>query len=201
MRKLIKSIGHMQDSIVISVLGGLIGTIPMDISNYLLWRKGKTENLYGHVAGSMLMNKFRTNQTKNFLLGEFWHFVTGAGFGFPAFYLLKKTGRDHMLLKGASVGMFTWGLLYNFGMRMGLYRAIPRLTKTKYAALWHNFLFGVTTVYAISAIADPRLFPDKQNKRAIKTQNQMSNEIPGNGIPGNDKREYGEHTHVPFEKY
>jgi len=79
---------------------------------------------------------------------------------------------------------------------MGLYRAIPRLTKTKYAALWHNFLFVVTTVYAISAIADPRLFPDNQNKRVSKTQNKVSNEIPGN-----DKREYGEHTHVPFEKY
>ncbi|NLI93959.1 MAG: hypothetical protein GX434_17710 [Peptococcaceae bacterium] len=174
--KYLKSIGKIQDSAVISILGGLIGMIPMDISNYLLWKKGKTENLYGHVAGSMLMSKFRMNQTKNFILGQFWHYAAGAGFGFPAFYLLKKTGKDHLLLKGASVGMFTWGLLYNFGMRIGLYGANPRLTKTKYAALWHNFLYGVTTVYAISAIADPGLFPQKQNNRDISAQNMPISE-------------------------
>jgi len=162
--KLLKSIGKMQDTVVISVLGGLIGTIPMDLSNYLLWKKGKTENLYGHVAGSMLVNKHRTNQTKNFILGQFWHYATGAGFGFPAFYLLKKTGKDHLLLKGASVGIATWGILYNIGMKVGLYDAVTRLTKTKYAALWHNFLYGVTTVYSIAKIADPSLFPDKQNQ-------------------------------------
>jgi hypothetical protein len=172
-----KSIGKVQDSVVISVLGGLIGTIPMDISNYLLWKKGKTENLYGHVAGSMLMNKMRTNRTKNFLLGQFWHYASGAGFGFPAYYLLRKTGKDHLLLKGASVGLFTWGLLYNVGMRMGLYRAIPRLTKTKYAALWHNFLYGVTTVFTIAKIADPSLFPSKPNDRNKNRQNKGTEDI------------------------
>ncbi len=175
--KMFKSIGKVQDSVVISVLGGLIGTIPMDISNYLLWKKGKTENLYGHVAGSMLMNKMRTNRTKNFLLGQFWHYASGAGFGFPAYYLLRKTGKDHLLLKGASVGLFTWGLLYNVGMRMGLYRAIPRLTKTKYAALWHNFLYGVTTVFTIAKIADPSLFPSKPNDRNKNRQNKGTEDI------------------------
>lgn len=49
-------------------------------------------------------------------------------------------------------------------MKVGLYDAVTRLTKTKYAALWHNFLYGVTTVYSIAKIADPSLFPDKQNQ-------------------------------------
>lgn len=160
MSKLLRSIGKMQDTVAISILGGLIGTIPMDLSNYLLWKKGKTENLYGHLAGSMLMSKHRTNQTKNFILGQFWHYAAGAGFGFPALYLLKKTGKDHLLLKGAALGVFTWGLLYNVGMKMGLYDAATRLTKTKYASLWHNFLYGVITVYSICKMADPRLFPE-----------------------------------------
>lgn len=174
---LLKSIGKVQDSVVISALGGLIGAIPMDISNYILWKKGKSENLYGHVAGSMLMSKFRTNQPKNFLLGQFWHLATSAAFGFPAFYLLKKTGKDYLLLKGVSVGLFTWGFLYNFGMKMGLYRAKPRLTKTKYAALWHNFLYGVTTVYTIATIADPSHFPHKKINQEYRTQNEVINDI------------------------
>jgi hypothetical protein len=173
---ILKFIGKMQDSVAISVLGGLIGAIPMDISNYLLWKNGKTENLYGHVAASMLMSKFRTNQTKNFLLGQFWHYAACAGFGFPAFYLLKKTGKDHLLLKGVSVGIFTWGLLYNAGMKIGLYNATSRLTKTKYAALWHNFLYGVTTVYTIAKVSDPNLFPDKQITPGSSYQNKLVND-------------------------
>jgi hypothetical protein len=58
------NLGKLQDSVVISVIGGLSGALPMDISNFLLWRKGKTENLYGHVAGSMVTSKFQTNKPR-----------------------------------------------------------------------------------------------------------------------------------------
>lgn len=157
------NLGKLQDSVVISVIGGLTGAIPMDISNFLLWRKGKTENLYGHVAGSMVTSKFQTNQTKNFLLGQIWHLITCAALGFPALLLLKKTGKDHLLLKGLAVGLSTWGAIYNLGFKLHLYKASPRLTKTKYFALWHNILFGVTTVYTIAKISDPSLFLAKQS--------------------------------------
>lgn len=152
----------LKDSIIISLLGGLIGTILMDISNVLLWKTKKTEMLYGHLSGSMFMRAFRTNQTKNFLLGQILHMGAGSALGIPIFQLLKRTGKDYYLIKGAFAGMASWGVLYDFGIRFGLFTAKPHLTKSHYSALWHNLLFGLTTAQAIVSLSDPSLFPQQK---------------------------------------
>lgn len=79
---------RIKDSIALSLISGFLGTIVMDLSNLLLWRSKKTEILYGHLAGSMIMRSFRTNQTKNFVLGQVFHFFTGAALGIPLYTVL-----------------------------------------------------------------------------------------------------------------
>lgn len=176
----------MKDSIMISLLGGLIGTTVMDISNVFLWRTKKTEMLNGHLAGSMIMRAFRTNQTKNFALGEILHMATGATLGIPIFQLFKRTGTDNHLIKGAFAGMLSWGILYDFGQRAKLFSSKPHLTKSHYSALWHNLLYGVTTAQAIVSLSDPSLFPQPVQMQATSsTTHQMPysrSNIPGQNI-------------------
>jgi hypothetical protein len=152
---------RLKDSFTVSVVGGLIGSLFVDISNVLLWRKGQTEMLYGHFAASMFMSPFRTKQRKNFILGQIFHMITGGLLGIPIFYILKKTGRDNLFLKGMFGGFSVWGTLYAFGIRMKLYMAKPHLTKTHYSYFWHNMLFGLVTAYSIVWLADPEMFPKR----------------------------------------
>lgn len=159
----ISKLTKMKDSIMISLLSGLLGTISMDLSNTFLWRAKKTELLHGHLAGSMFMRAFRTNKTKNFALGQIFHMLTGATLGIPILQLLKRTGKDHYLVKGGFAGLVTWGVLYNFGQRAGLFTTKPHLTKTHYSSLWHNFLYGITTAQAIVSLSEPSLFPQKEH--------------------------------------
>lgn len=74
----------------------------MDISNFLLWRKGKTEHLFGHLAGSMMMQAIRTNQMKNFILGEIFHLITGSALGLVQLeflkYIIQFRKKDEFLL-------------------------------------------------------------------------------------------------------
>lgn len=185
----------MKDSIIISLLGGLIGTTVMDISNAFLWRTNKTEMLYGHFAGSMIMRGFRTNRTKNFALGQILHMGSGTALGIPIFQLFKRTGTDHHLIKGAFAGLMSWGILYNFGLRAGMYSSKPHLTKTHYSALFNNCLYGVTTAQAIVSLSDPSLFPQKsqqtqeQNMSMRETTNPSCSNIPSHNT--NDKIKYG----------
>lgn len=74
---MLKKISKMQDSITTGLLGGLLGTIFMDTSNLLIYKAGKTETLYGHIAGGLWVAPFRTKQKKNFVLGELTHFGIG----------------------------------------------------------------------------------------------------------------------------
>lgn len=170
--------GHgIKDSLTLITLSGLIGTLLVDLSNALLWRKGKTEMLYGHFAASMFMRPFRTNQKKNFWLGQIFHMFTGIHFAFPIFYLLKKTGRDNLFLKGMIGGSVVWSSLYAFGVRMKMYLAKPHLTKTHYSYLWHNVLYGVATAYSMVWLAEPGTFPEGSQTQTLQSPQQSTNEM------------------------
>ncbi|MHB8126426.1 MAG: hypothetical protein ACYDEJ_12465 [Desulfitobacteriaceae bacterium] len=180
--KLISSmqkIGKMQDSVITGLLGGLIGTVVMDISNFLIFKIGKTEALYGHVSGQMFVSPFRTNQRKNFILGQILHLSMGSFFGIPLFYLLKKTGKDYYAIKGLVASGFMWGIFYAGSQKIGLFKK-PRFTKTHYSAIWNNLIYGITSAYAIVSLADPITIKHKQanfTSRETNPSPYLSNSI------------------------
>ncbi|MEW6041670.1 MAG: hypothetical protein AB1633_09125 [Elusimicrobiota bacterium] len=146
-------------------VSGLIGSIAKNLSNFLIYRAGGTEMLYGHLAASLYSKPLETKKAKNFWLGQVLDVAIGTTFGVPVVYLMKKTGNDHHLLKGASVGLLLWGTLYSIGsLKTNLFSAKPTLTKTHYSALWNNTLYGITTAYAANKLADPGLFPEKDGE-------------------------------------
>lgn len=155
----------MKDSIAVSLFSGFLGTLAMNTLNLIFWKKGQTETLYGHIAGSIFVRPFRTNQRKNFWLGEATHFVTGAVLAYPLNLILKKTGKDHLILKGAFFGAVTWEFIYGLGQRFEVFSSKPHFTKTHYAELFNNILYGVTTAQALVAFSDPSMFPNTQTKR------------------------------------
>lgn len=161
----------IKDSIVLGLIGGLAGTIVMGLSNTFLWRTKKTEALYGHLSGSMIMRGFRTNQTKNFILGQIIHTFTGGILGIPFVYLLKKTGKDHHLIKGVLFGGLSWGILYDFGQKMGLFYNKIHLTKTHYSALFNNLLFGITMAHTVYSLADSSVFPETVSHTTAQPEN------------------------------
>ncbi|KLU60447.1 hypothetical protein CEB3_c32980 [Peptococcaceae bacterium CEB3] len=188
-----KSMGKIKDSIGLGLLAGLIGTLTMDLSNLILWRRGKTENLLGHLAGSMLFRTWRTNRRKDFLLGQIAHMFTGTALGVPLVYLFKRTGRDLAYVKGAFYGSLTWSILVDGATRLGLYRAKPKLTKTFYASLWDNMLYGLSASYAIMHLADRSLLPEKRQTQNVRTETRDFDEyfddmtpavIPEDTVPG-----------------
>lgn len=152
----------LKDSVAVGALGGFLGTAAMVLSNWLIFKAGKTEILYGNIAGSIFMRPLRTKQSKNFMLGQLLHFVNGSTAGLLLVQIFKKFGTDMTLLKSSMLGMFTWEVLYTVGQRLGIYTAQPHLTKTGYSALWNNLLYGAVTGYSIRWLAHPSLFSPEE---------------------------------------
>ncbi|WP_407311272.1 hypothetical protein [Desulfosporosinus sp. SB140] len=155
--------GKMRDSITIGLLGGLIGTIFMDISNLLIFKAGKTEALYGHIAGGLFVAPFRTKRRKNFILGQMTHLGIGSIWGTLLTYLLKKTGKDHHLIKGLFISMLTLGSLIG-GQKFGMLKKFG-LTKTFYSAVWNHLVYGLVSAQAIVMIADPIIFASSKDAK------------------------------------
>jgi riboflavin transporter FmnP len=164
----------MKDSVAVSIFSGLLGTLAMDISNLIFWKKGKTETLYGHIAGSIFVNPLRLNQRKNFWLGQAAHIVSGAVLAYPLNLILKRTGKDKLLLKGAFFGAVTWEIIYGLGRRFSVFSTKPHFTKTHYTELFNNIIYGVTTAQALVAFSDPSMFPNTQNKTTTAFDTQKN---------------------------
>ena len=180
--KTILRVLKMKDSVTVSLFSGILGTLAMDVSNLLLWRTRNTEALYGHIAGSVYVSPFRTNQRKNFWLGQITHLVTGAILAYPLNLLLIKTGKDYETLKGAFFGAVIWEFIYGFGQRFSVFSTKPHMTKTHYAELLNNILYGVATAKALVAFSEPSINADHPiNKTAQKTtvkKNQINTVQP-----------------------
>lgn len=165
---------NIKDHIILSLLSGLLGTLVMDISNVLLWRTKKAEMLYGHLAGSMIMRGYRTNRTKNFALGQIFHLITGSALAIPIYGVLKASGKKYHLIKGAFMGLVSWGVLNNFGQRMGIFSTKAHLTKTHYAALWNNLVYGLTTAELITRLGNKTVFNKQtQNLSAFNENTEV----------------------------
>lgn len=184
----------IKDSMLVGILGGLIGVVCMDLSSLLLWRNKKTEGLYGHLAGSMIMKPSKLNKRRNFLVGQIFHMTVASGIGVGMVEILKRFGKDHPSLKGGFLSVVTWGLLYNFGQRMGFYRINPRLTKSSYSEIWNHLVYGLVTSNAIVALADPSIFPKKastqvssQNKNAPQPIQPRYSDVNTSELEGNEK--------------
>lgn len=167
--KTIQRVLKMKDSVTVSLLSGILGTLVMDVSNLLFWRTRKTEILYGHIAGSVYVHPFRMNQRKNFWLGQITHLITGATLAYPLNLLLMKTGKDYASVKGAFFGAVTWEFIYGIGQRFKVFSTKPRLTKSHYAELFNNILYGITTAQALVAFSEPSMYADFLRKTTSQT--------------------------------
>ncbi|NLI91715.1 MAG: hypothetical protein GX434_05760 [Peptococcaceae bacterium] len=169
-------IPKIKDSVNLGLVGGLLGTLALDFSNLLFWKKNKSETLYGQLAGSIFMKNFRTKKRNNFLLGEIIHLITGLLAGIPLVYVFKKTGKDGHLYKGAAYGSLIWMVYYVLGIKMGMFHSQPKYNKTHSSSLWQNLLYGIITAQSIVYLAHPSVFPGNPSKSAQwKKQQKAAN--------------------------
>jgi len=62
--------------------------------NLLLFKAGKTEMLYGHLASGFFATPFRTKKRKNLILGEIAHLGIGSIWGILLTYFKENRERS-----------------------------------------------------------------------------------------------------------
>lgn len=149
---------RIKDWLLLSFVSGIIGTIAMDLFNFPLWKRKKTEFMYGSIAGSILGS--RTKRKENFLLGQIYHMLTGGLLGTMNFHMLKSSGNDHYLIKGLAFGAIIWGTINNLGQSLGVFHVKMHRTTSFYVSLIANAIYGAVTSYAIVNLGDPNLFEE-----------------------------------------
>lgn len=160
---LLKKSDSMKDSVIVGLMSGLAGSIAIEAVNVVTGKK----LLFGKLASSMIVNPFRSYQRKNILLGEAMHLITGSGIGTIIVQVLKRTGKEYMMVKGIFVSLMAWVGLHNFGRRYDMYSNKARSTKSQYASLLQHIFYGITTSAAINYLANPVIFQQASNTQDV----------------------------------
>ena len=150
----LKKRNFMKDSITVGLISGAIGAITIESFNVL---SGKGL-FFGKIASSMIVNPLRSHRLKNIIIGELMHLTVGASIGTIIAQLLKRTGKDLVIIKGIFVSLLAWIGLHHLGNKMDLFSIKPRSTKNHYYALFQHLLYGITTSAVIKYTANPVIF-------------------------------------------
>ncbi len=93
----------MRDTMTIGTIGGLIGTLFMHITNYILQSFGMIKITTLQIAAALFMDWEQVNTTYGVIIGTINHFFIGAIAGVIIAIVLRYFGKDYYLLKGLGV--------------------------------------------------------------------------------------------------
>lgn len=165
----------IKDRVLLGFLGGMIGSLAKNFCEELLVKKGWNISTGAQMASRVFNDqKFIKNPICK-LIGNLANMGIGAGLGIPFVYLLSLSGKDYIMLKGATMGHLAWVYFYGgVGSRMRMSRVFPIDPKSNCSAFLSHIIYGVTVASVVKALADEDIFKGKgvmENRLIFKYRN------------------------------
>lgn len=97
----------MKDSLLLGFVGGALGTLGDEVVHWSAVWLNIAQSTTGHYI-SQLIFPFQEVTLPKLLMGEFTHFLAGGVLGVAIVLILKISGRDFSIIKGAGFGAVMW---------------------------------------------------------------------------------------------
>lgn len=141
---------NFKDKYSMGIVVGLIANTVRTAFNYLAYYFGVTKYIPFEIAAATFLPKFKINSFFGLIIGIFADYGVAAFFAITITYLLHYTGRDYMWLKGISISLLYWLLLFGMGLQFGLSRINPADIATNLTFLANHILLGIIVVWLLS---------------------------------------------------
>lgn len=133
----------IKDNYSLGIIIGLIANLVKCLFNYFLYQLGLTQYLPYQIAGATFISLQQLDSVIGFIIGNVADYGVAIFFSLSIVYLLKLTGTDFVVLKGISIALFYWLLLFGLLLRFGLSRINPIDLGTNFTALLNHLLLGI----------------------------------------------------------
>lgn len=107
MKYTIKRETGISDPVIVSVIGGTLGTLGDEVVHLAAVCLKIAESTTGHYI-SQLIFPFQKVTLPKLLMGEFTHILAGATLGIAIVIILKISDYDFAIIKGAGFGAVMW---------------------------------------------------------------------------------------------
>lgn len=139
----------MQDLIIKSSVAGAVSFLYKQVANHLLYYLGITPFLYRAEAATLVLPMSRVHTYYGVFIGLFADLVVMLWFTLLIGLVLRATGRDYSLLKGAFVGASSWVIVYGLFTHIG---DLQLYSPTGFASGLTTIFFDITMGMVASAV-------------------------------------------------
>jgi len=127
----------MKDIITSSCIAGSIAFLYKTIVNHILYHLGLTPFLYRVEAATLMVSWDVAHTLYGAIIGLFADLVLVVWFALLIAYILRVTGFDYAILKGAFVGASSWLIIYGFFTHLETLALYPP----------HGLVSGLTSIF------------------------------------------------------
>ena len=156
----------IKDSILLGVISGLLGAVPGRLLNKAEFALGFTDSRYEEMAAIPFVKKKEINKPIGKNIGKIANGLLTSVVGVSTTYVLKRTGRDHAILKGMGIAGLSWLGLYSLSTQTHIRKSKKPLTAL--LSFGDHLIFGATTGTLAARLGDDSLFPSKNNNQQNK---------------------------------
>jgi len=140
---------------------------------------GLTQETGMKKAAGFFLSPRKTMSPKGKIIGFIGDYSIAAFLGVFASYLMTFTGKDYYLLKGLTVGNFSWSFMNGVLAQLGGSKVKANDPNTYLTSFIAHTAFGLTKAYILVNIIDSGLFKPNFNSlgKPSETSNNRSPEV------------------------
>lgn len=139
----------IKDKYTLAIIATLFANTIKNIIDYSFYTLDITEHCICHIAASTYFAIADTKTIPALIIGVFSDYGVAMILGLTIVLLLSYTGTAYFWLKGLSVGLFSWLLIYGIILRMEVGRIEPLDPATNLINLAEHLLLGGLISYFI----------------------------------------------------
>ena len=133
----------IKDKYSLGIIIGLTANIIRNIFNYIVYQLNFTQYLPRQIAAATFIPLAKIDSLIGIIIGFCADYGIAIFFSLSIVYLLDITGDDFAILKGLSIGLLYWLLLFGLLLRFGLSRINPSDLGTNLIFLFNHLLLGI----------------------------------------------------------
>ncbi|WP_408956553.1 hypothetical protein [Natroniella sp. ANB-PHB2] len=134
---------YFKDKYSLGIIVSIFANFIRNIFTYICYYFNISQYLARQIAAATFLPQTKVNSFLGIIIGTFADYGVAISLGVIIIYLLYLTGTAYPLLKGISMGLLYWLLLFGMMLRFGLSEINPTDLNTNIVFLINHILLGV----------------------------------------------------------
>ena len=133
----------IEDKYFLAIISSIAANFIRNIFNYICYQLNFSQYLPRQIAAATFLPTTKVDSIIGIIIGSCADYGVAIFLGIFIVYLLHLTGMSYLLIKGLSIGLLYWLLIFGMLLKFGVSEINPNDLKTNLVFLINHILLGV----------------------------------------------------------